>query len=91
MTAFNIQIAHHESIITLTIIPKDNYFKIIYAEGILGAIKKEGSDWTLIQPEDIDPGELAEFEHKLAPEGKRINLGVAEINQIAGEIENHLK
>jgi hypothetical protein len=91
MTAFNIEIIHGGEAITLTIIPKGDYFKIAYAEGILGAIKKEGADWFLMEPEDIEPGGLAPFENKLTPEGKRIMLGAAEINQIAGEIENHLK
>ncbi|TCD26550.1 hypothetical protein EZ456_13250 [Pedobacter psychrodurus] len=91
MTAFNIDISHGGDAITLTIIPKDDYFKIAYAEGILGAIKKEGADWILMEPDEIAPGELAPFENKLTPEGKRIVLGAAEVNQIAGEIENHLK
>lgn len=91
MTAFNIDIIHGEKSITLTIIPKEDFFKIAYAEGVLGAIKQEGTDWLLMDPEDIEPGELAPFENKLTPEGERIVLGAAEINQIAGEIENHLK
>lgn len=89
MTAFNIDIIHGEKSITLTIIPKEDYFKIAYAEGILGAIKKKGADWFLMEQKDIEPGELAPFENKLTPEGEHIVLGVAEINQIAGEIENH--
>jgi len=91
MTAFNIDIPHGKEAITLTIIPKADYFKIAYAEGIIGAIKNEGADWFLMEPGEIEPGELAPFESKLTPEGERIVLGAAEINQIAGQIENHLK
>lgn len=91
MTAFNIDITHGEDAITLNIIPKDDYFKIAYAEGILGAIKKIGSDWIIMEPDEIEAGEMAHFAHKLTSVGNSIHLGAAEINQIAGQIENHLK
>ncbi|SER97051.1 hypothetical protein [Pedobacter rhizosphaerae] len=90
MEAFNIEIMHGGEAINLTIIPKEDYFKIAFAEGILGAIKKEGADWFLMEPENIEPGEVSACD-KLSPEGKHIVLGAAEINQIAGEIENQLK
>lgn len=90
MTAFNIEIEHDDQTISLTIIPKDDYFKIVYFGGILGAIRKQGSDWTLLKAEEIEPGELAPFDYKLTEDGHHISLGVAEINQISGAIENHL-
>ncbi|WP_431292016.1 hypothetical protein [Pedobacter sp. P26] len=86
MTAFNIEIDHNDQVITLTIIPKADYFKIVYSGGILGAIKKQESDWILLKAEEIDPGERA---HALTG-NSHLSLGVAEINQISGAIENYL-
>jgi hypothetical protein len=91
MTAFNIDIEHDDQQITLTIIPKDDYFKIVYSEGILGAIRKQESDWILLEAEEIEPGELEPLDYKRTENRHQITLGVAEVNQISGAIENHLK
>jgi len=89
MTAFNIEIEHNDQAITLTITPKADYFKIVYLGDLLGAIKKQESDWILLRAEEIEPGELVPS--KLTEKGHHLSLGVAEINQISGAIENHLK
>jgi hypothetical protein len=91
MTPFNIEINHNDQAITLTIIPKDDYFKIVYLGGILGAIRKKQSDWFLLKAEEIEPDELAPFDYTLTENGHHLSLGVAEINQISGAIENHLQ
>ena len=90
MVPFNIQIDHGDDKITLTIIPEEDYYIIVYFGGILGAIRKMGLDWILLQQEEIDPGMLAYFDHKLNSEVAKVSLGIHEINLIAGEIENHL-
>lgn len=90
MAPFNIQIDHGDDKITLTIIPKKDYYIIVYCGGILGAIRKMGLDWILLQLEDIDPGMLEYFDYKLNSEATQVSLGIHEINLIAGEIENHL-
>ncbi|MBE5318590.1 hypothetical protein IM793_05445 [Pedobacter sp. MR2016-19] len=89
MTAFNIEIEHNDQAITLTITPKADYFKIVYLGDLLGAIKKQESDWILLKAEEIEPGELVPS--KLTEKGHHLSLAVAEINQISGAIENHLK
>ncbi|MDQ0638677.1 hypothetical protein QF042_002242 [Pedobacter sp. W3I1] len=91
MTAFNIEIDHNDQAITLTIVPKDDYFKIVYLGGILGAIRKQESDWILLKAEEIELEELAPFDYKLTENSHHLSLGVAEINQISGAIENHLQ
>ena len=91
MKVFNIYIEHNDQQITLTIIPKDDYFKIMYSGGILGAIRKQGSDWILLEADEIEPGEPAPFDYKQTADGHHITLGVAEVNLISGAIENHLK
>ncbi|WP_412468087.1 hypothetical protein [Pedobacter sp. KLB.chiD] len=90
MTAFNIEINHSDLAITLTVIPKDDYFKIVYSGEILGILKKQESDWILLKAEEIDP-EILAADYKLAENNHHPTLGVAEINQISGAIENHLK
>jgi hypothetical protein len=90
MVPFNIQIDHGDEKITLTIIPKEDYYIIVYFGSILGAIRKMGLDWILLQQDEIDPGMLEYFDHKQNFEGTRLSLGIHEINLIAGEIENHL-
>lgn len=90
MTAFNIEINHNDQALTLTIIPKDDYFKIVYLGETLGALKKQESDWILLKAEEIDPEELA-TDHKLTENSHHLSLGVAEINQISGALENHLQ
>ena len=89
MVPFHIQIDHGDDKITLTIIPKKDYYIIVYFGGILGAIRKIGLDWILLQQEEIDPGMLEYFDHKLNAEATQVSLGVHEINLIAGEIVNH--
>ena len=91
MKAFNINIDHRGKELTLTIIPFEDYYKIVYFGGILGAVKQVGSGWILLTQEQIDPGQFAPYDYKLTPEGEDISLGIDEINQIAGAIENHLK
>lgn len=59
MTALDTEINQNDQAITLTIIPKDDYFQIIYLEETLGAIRKQESDWILMKAEEIDPEELA--------------------------------
>lgn len=86
MNTFNIDMPHNGEIVTLSIIPKDDYFKITYAGRMLGATKKEGSDWILMQQDELNL-----TGNKLNPQSNDMILGAAEINQIAGEIENHLK
>lgn len=84
MKAFHIDINHGDIMINLVIVPKNEHFEIVHGGGLLGAIKKEGTDWILMKTSDIavdQPGSNL----------TDIVLGAAEVNLIAGEIENHLK
>lgn len=91
METFNINIEHEGEPVTLTVIPENDYFKIVYFEGILGAIKKAGSDWELLKEGEFEAGYFAPFDYKLTNHHeKKITLGIDEINQIAGQIENHV-
>ncbi|WP_156131369.1 hypothetical protein [Pedobacter kyungheensis] len=71
--------------------PKDDYFIISHGENIIGATRQEGSDWILMQRDEIEEWRLVGCDNHPAQNSKPIILGAAEINQIAGEIENHMK
>ncbi|MCZ4243550.1 hypothetical protein O0955_05975 [Pedobacter sp. HCMS5-2] len=71
--------------------PEEDYYKIIYFGGIIGAIRNLGNDWELVPEEDILPGDLPPFDYQHGRQDwPELHLNTLEINQIAGEIENHL-
>jgi hypothetical protein len=84
MKAFNINITHGDILINLGIVPINDHFEIVFGGNLLGVIRKQGTDWILMKTDEI-AAELAGSD----PTG--IVLGAAEVNLIAGEIENHLR
>lgn len=90
---FNIKIDHKGKELTLTIIPEEDYFKIVYFGGIIGAIRKTGSEWELMETEEIEPGDLPWYEYKQSytEEEPELRLSLPEINRIAGAIENEIQ
>ena len=64
MDAFNIKIETEEKEITLTILPKDDEYRIIYFGGIIGALTINGENYTFIDPEDLEAGDLPLYEYK---------------------------
>ena len=90
MEPFNIHINHKGKEITLTIKPEQDYFKIIYFGGIVGAIRKLGTDWELVEEQEMEPGDLPLYDYKMGydEDHEKLELNLPEINQIAGEIEN---
>ncbi|MGM9478100.1 hypothetical protein ACS5PU_16865 [Pedobacter sp. GSP4] len=91
MTAFDIRISHNGEPTILSIIPKDDYFIITHHGQIIGATRREGLDWILMERTEIEEWQLAAYEQHAIGNSKHLVLGAAEINLIAGEIENHLK
>ncbi len=93
MEPFNIRITHYGKEITLTINPENDYFKIIYYGGIVGAIKKVGEQWELLKEEDIEPGGLPLYDYKkgYGDDHKKLELQLPEINLIAEEIDRNFK
>ncbi|WP_131539336.1 hypothetical protein [Pedobacter nototheniae] len=91
MNPFNIHIIHKQHNLTLTILPEDDYYKIIYFGGIIGAIRNRGTEWELVPEDEIEPGDLPPFDYQHNEQNRpELHLNTLEINQIAGEIENHL-
>jgi len=90
MEPFNIRIPHKGKEITITIQPENDYYKIIYYGGIVGAIRNHGTDWELVAEEEITPGDLPLYDYKMGHDDhEKLELQLFEINQIAGEIEKH--
>ncbi|WP_316771521.1 hypothetical protein [Pedobacter frigiditerrae] len=66
MEPFNIKISDIGKEITLTILPQDDEYKIIYFGGIVGGLKQENNELHFIKPEDIIPGSLPLYKYKQA-------------------------
>ncbi|HTM99488.1 MAG TPA: hypothetical protein VL088_12115 [Pedobacter sp.] len=89
MEPFNIHIHQNDKEITLTVLPENNYFKLIYFGGIIGAIRELDGEWELLPEEEIEPGGLPFYEDKKSfTDQPELILSLPKINQIAAEIEN---
>jgi hypothetical protein len=75
---------------TLTIQAENGIFEIVHNGRIIGALRPPGEEWQLLPFEDIAE-KIPLFEIDLQQENKEVELHAPLINQIVGEIENHLK
>lgn len=90
--AFNIRIGYGEKEVTLTILPvRDNYYKVIYYGGIMGAVCFNGDEWNLIEKEEVEPGDLPLYEPQLKGERLEIILDETTVEAIGDEIELYLR
>lgn len=87
---FNIKVGYGENEVTLTILPvRENYYKVIYFGGVMGAVCFNGEDWDSIEKEDIEAGDLPLYEPELNGERLEIVLDQFTIDAIGEEIELH--
>lgn len=84
---FNIQIDYVGNEVTLTIVPQDDYFKVIYFGGIMGAVRLVDADWQLIDAEEIEAGDLPLYSPDLKGERLEVVLDDNTVNAIGKEIE----
>jgi len=91
MTPFNIPIDHGDEQINLSIIPKKDYFNIVYADTVLGAIRRKGYDWTLLKQEEIEDEAISNIHHLMDTGVAPLSLSIHEVNLIAGKIENQIQ
>ncbi|MGF1922714.1 MAG: hypothetical protein ACQUHE_00940 [Bacteroidia bacterium] len=91
MDPFNIQIEDEQELLTLTILPENDYFKIVYFGGVIGAVRKLDSEWLLLTEEEIEVAGLPLYDYKkgLGMEAK-LELDLPKINQITAQIENFI-
>lgn len=89
MEPFNIHIHNKDEEVTLTILPENNYFKLIYFGGIIGAIKEFDGGWELLPEEEIEAGGLPFYDYKKSVDDQpKFEMNLPKINLIAAEIEN---
>jgi len=92
MEPFNIRLKCNSDEITLTILPgKPNIYKVIYYGGVLGAIRFDHDEWTLIPRDQLEAGNLPFYEQ--GKEGEHIEIDLTEyiVEQIGKEIEEYME
>lgn len=90
MKPFNIQINEASTPITLTLLPTDeDYFKVIYYGGILGAISfnHKKKKWELVPPNNVEAGDLPPYTARSDDERVPLKLDFETIVKIGAEIE----
>ncbi|SDF93104.1 hypothetical protein SAMN05421827_102155 [Pedobacter terrae] len=75
---------------TIRIQQENGVFEIIHDGRVIGALRPPGEEWQLLDYSEITR-KIALFEPDLESEKKGIELHSPLVNQIVGEIENHLK
>ena len=91
MAPFDMHIDQEGKSEVITIQQEKDVFEIIHQGRVIGVLKPPGEDWQLLPFEQIaDRIPLFEIDLESQP-SSIIELHAPLINQIAGEIENHLK
>lgn len=85
--AFNIKIGYGSKEVTLTILHHKDYYKVIYFGGIMGAVKQVNEDWELMDPQEVDAGDLPQYIPDLKGERLEIVLEEHTVDAIGSEIE----
>jgi len=89
MKVFNVKIGFGDNEVTLTILQTEEYYKIIYYGGILGAIRLEDDKetWEKIPDEEIETGDLPLYKHDLTADRLDIVLDERTVQLIGEEID----
>lgn len=87
--AFNIKIGYGTREVTLTMLEHEDYYKVIYFGGIMGAVQQTDGDWVLMNPEHIEAGDLPQYAPDLKVERLEIVLDEPTVNAIGREIEQY--
>ena len=92
MEPFNIKVGYGEREVTLTILPTDGYYKVIYYAGILGAIRydHDAGYWEIVPPEELPVADLPNYVHDLSSDRLEIVLTDETVAEIGNEIELYL-
>ena len=92
MEPFNIKVGFSENEVTLTILPTENFYKVIYYGAILGAVKyKNDTDgWELMSRDEYIAGDLPFYIHDLSSDRLEFVLDDNTVDHIGTEIENAL-
>lgn len=66
-----------------------DYYKVIYFGGIMGAVKQINEDWELMDPQEVDAGNLPQYITDLKGERLEIVLEEHTVDAIGSEIEHY--
>ncbi len=86
MEPFNIQITHQQSILSFLIMPMDEAYDVVYSDKVIARLRKMEADWELLPTSATDTPRTNQTQSISA-----FILDTPLINQITGEIENHLR
>lgn len=91
MEVFNIKIGFGDNELTLTILPAEEYYKVIYYGGILGAVRLESDNetWEKVPDEEVEPGDLPLYKHDLTADRLDVVLDEPTVQRIGEEIRSH--
>jgi len=91
MEVFNIKIGFGQNEVTLTILPTEKYYKVIYYGGILGAVRLEEDNetWEKVPDEEIEAGDLPSYRHDLKADRLDVVLDDVTVQRIGDEIHSH--
>jgi len=87
---FNIRLEYRTEEVTLTILPREKYYKVIYFGGVMGAVYCVAGKWNWIEAKDLEGGDLPMY----IPDQKADRLELVPdkhvVNSIGREIELHI-
>lgn len=84
---FNVKIDYGSREVTLTILRQANYYKVIYFGGIMGGVRFTNGKWELIDPEEMEAGDLPLYTPDLKGERLEITLNKDIVEAIGKEID----
>lgn len=86
---FNIKFGYGQKEVTLTILPHEDYYKVIYFGGIMGAVRYVDNDWDLIEADQLEGGDLPLYTPDLNGDRLEVVLDENSVDTIGQEIELH--
>lgn len=87
--ALNIRIGYGKKEVTITLVKHRDYYKVIYFGGIMGGIQHFDGEWELMDPADVEAGDLPPYTPDLKGDRLEMVLDEHTINAIGKEIEHH--
>lgn len=88
MEVFNIKIGFGKNEVTLTILPTEKYYKVIYYGAVLGAVRPEEDNetWEKVPDEEVEAGDLPFYVHNLSADRLDVVLDNVTVHRIGEEI-----
>lgn len=90
MNVFNVKIGYGQNEITLTILPAEGLYKVIYYGGVLGAVRLESDQetWEKVPDDELEAGDLPFYQHDLTADRLDVVLDEPTVQRIGEEIRS---